>query len=213
MKEQFLQIYDAEIHRPGAEKLRDWLTRSAFFDDPASARHHLAIPGGLCQHSLNVYHRLKALCYMEAGANPNFEMPDEETIAICGLLHDVCKVGTYVMEPRNQKTYDPGKVAAATKGQVKHDTLGDFIWETVMKYQNNDPMPFGHGEKSVYIISGFMQLSREESFAIRYHMGPWQDGEKRNAGASFEMFELALLTHMADELATFVDEKETSKND
>lgn len=208
MKDEFLYIYNALIVRPGADKLLEWLEKSSFFDDPASAKHHLAIKGGLCRHSLNVYKRLKWLCEMEAIQNPNFQMPSDETIAIVALLHDLCKVGTYIMEPKNQKTYDLDKVAAAPRYQVKNDSLGDFIWETVLQYQNNDTMPFGHGEKSVYIIQNFMRLTREEAFAIRYHMGSWNEGEKQNAGASFELYELALLTHMADEFATFVEEKE-----
>ena len=208
MKEEFLYIYDAKVSRPGSEDLRNWLEQSCFFDDPASARHHLAEKGGLCLHSLNVYKRLKWLCEMEALNNPNFQMPSEETIAIVGLLHDICKVGTYTQQPKNQKTYDPDKVAAAPFKERKKDSLGDFIWETVLQYQNNDTIPFGHGEKSVYIIQSFMRLTREEAFAIRFHMGSWNEGEKQNAGAAFEMFELALLAHMADELATFVDEKE-----
>jgi len=34
----------------------------------------------------------------------------------------------------------------------------------------NDQLPYGHGEKSVYIISGFMKLAREEAMAIRWHV-------------------------------------------
>ena len=33
-------------------------------------------------------------------------------------------------------------------------------------YTIDDRLPYGHGEKSVYIISGFMRLSREEAFAM-----------------------------------------------
>ena len=134
-----------------------------------------------------------------------------ETITICGLLHDICKVDVYHQEPKNQKTYDPAKVAAAQKYQIKHDSLGDFVWETVMGYKFDDALAYGHGEKSVYVISGFMKLSREEAFAIRFHMGPWQDGEKQNAGKAFETFSLALLMHIADMQATYLDEAEDGK--
>lgn len=207
MKDEFLAIYNALIVRPGADELLSYLEVSGFFEDPASAKHHLNKQGGLCEHSLNVYRRLKWLCDMEEIQNPKFLRPSDESIAIVGLLHDLCKAGTYKKEPKNQKTYDPEKVSAAQKYQIKHDSNGDFIWETVMGYSNDDPFPYGHGEKSVHIIRGFMQLSREEAFAIRFHMGSWNDGEKQNAGKVFEMYELALLTHMADEFATFVDEK------
>ena len=210
MKEKFIEIYKENITRDGADALLDWLEKSSFFADPASAKHHLAEEGGLVKHSVHVYERLRQLVGMEIMNNPDFVPPSDETMAVVALLHDLCKVGTYVKEPKNQKTYDPGKVAAAQRYQVKHDDLGDFIWETVLQYQNNDTMPYGHGEKSVYIVSGFMKLTREEAFAIRYHMGAWNDGEKQNAGKAFEMYELALLLHMADELATFVDEKESA---
>jgi len=209
MREEFQAIYESTIKRTGSEDLLKWLTDgSSFFDDPASARHHLAVDGGLCRHSINVYRRLKWLCEMEALQSPDFQMPSEETIAIVGLLHDLCKVGTYVKEPKNQKTYDPEKVAAALFKERKRDSHGEFIWETVMQFTNNDTLPYGHGEKSVYIISSFMKLTRDEAFAIRFHMGSWNDGEKNNASKAFEMNELALLVHMADEFATFVDEKE-----
>ena len=208
MKEEFLYIYNALIARPGADKLLEYLEKSSFFDDPASARQHLSAPGGLCQHSINVYKRMKWLCEMEALQNPNFQMPSDETVAIVALLHDLCKIGCYRKEPKNKKFYDADRVAAHPQKDVKHDDLGDFVWETVLEYQFDDPMPYGHGEKSVYIICGFIKLTREEAFAIRYHMGTWGDEDKRNVGAAFEMYELALLLHMADEFATFVDEKE-----
>ena len=208
MKDKFIEVYRENITRPGADELLAYLEKSGFFSDPASASNHLAEEGGLCKHSLHVYERLKQLVGSEIANNPDFVPPSDETVAICGLLHDICKIGCYRKEPKNQKTYDPQKVAAAQKWQIKHDDLGDFIWETVLSYKFDDPLPYGHGEKSVYIINGFLRLTREEAFAIRYHMGSWGAEDSRNVGAAFEKFELALLTHMADELATFVDEVE-----
>lgn len=208
MKERFIELYRRYITREGAEKLLEWLEKSDFFSAPASTRHHLAEAGGLCKHSLHVYDRLVGLVDMEARYNPEFVRPSDESIAICSLLHDLCKVGVYISEPKNQKTYDPDKVAAAQGWQVKHDDLGDFIWETVMGYRFDDPMPYGHGSKSVYIIGGFMKLTREEAFAIRYHMSMWQSDDMGDPGKAYDMYELALLTHMADELASFVDEKD-----
>ena len=208
MKQAFLDIYKDKIVRDGADKLLDWLESSSFFQDPASTRHHLAECGGLCAHSVHVYDRLRALVDMEAAYNREFVRPSDESIAIVALLHDVCKCGVYRREPKNVKTYDPVKVAAAQHWQIKHDELGDFIWESVMGYQFDDPMPFGHGSKSVYIVSSFMKLTREEAFAIRYHMSTWQNEDAGDPGKAYEMYELALLLHMADELASFVDEKE-----
>ena len=204
MKDEFLRAF-ATITRPGADRLLVYLEECGFFEDPASARHHLNIPGGLCQHSLNVYRRLSWLCEAEMVRNPNFH-PNVESIAIVSLLHDLCKAGTYRMEAKNRKCYDADKVKAAGRN-VKHDSVGDFVWESTVGYANDDPFPFGHGEKSVFLIQRFMELSDEEALAIRYHMGSWNDGEKGNASSAYKMNELAMLLHMADEFATFVDEE------
>lgn len=201
--EEFISIYEQSITRTGADKLLEYLKKSSFFEDPASSRYHLCVPGGLCEHSIHVYKRLKLLCDVEAANDPDFVRPSDETIAICGLLHDLCKIGCYAQEYRNRKTYDEDKVAAAKPYQIKSDGQGQFIWESVMSYRFDDPMPYGHGEKSVYIISGFMPLSREEAFAIRYHMGPWNNDEQRNVGKVFEMYPFAFLTHTADAQATY----------
>ena len=212
MKDKFIEIYKENIRRPGAEKLLTWLESSDFFEAPASTRFHLSRPGGLVEHSVHVYECLLKLYKVEK-ANPAYPgtpyLPTDEeleSIAICGLLHDICKVGCYKSEPKNQKTYDPEKVKKAQKWQIKHDAIGDFIWETVMGYKFDEDFVYGHGEKSVYIVSAFMKLTREEAVAIRFHMGPWQDGEKQNAGKAFEQCSIAALLHIADMMATYLDE-------
>lgn len=211
MRDRFIEIYKEHITRPGADNLLEWLDRTDFFEAPASTLFHLSRPGGLVEHSINVYTRLRALYEAELtrGLEGLISMTaqNEETVAICGLLHDVCKVDVYRQEPKNQKTYDPEKVRAAQKYQVKHDGMGDFIWETVIGYKFDDYLPYGHGEKSVYIISGFMKLTREEAMAIRWHMGPDGDGW-RTVGEAFNRFPLAVLTHLADIQATYLDERE-----
>lgn len=76
-------------------------------------------------------------------------------------------------------------------------------WVQVPFYEYEDRLPYGHGEKSVYIITGFMRLSREEAFAIRYHMGFSGSEEVRNVGAAFEMYPLAFALSTADMEATY----------
>ncbi len=211
-KERFIDIFKTNVNREGSDKLLAWLMSSDFFDAPASTRFHLAQPGGLLLHSLHVYDRLCALVELETARNPEFKAPSKETMAICGLLHDCCKVDMYTQEPKNQKTYDPEKVAAAQRYQVKHDALGDFVWETVMGYRIDDKLPYGHGEKSVYIISGFMKLTREEAMAIRWHMGGFDDSVRGGSFAltnAYSEFPLAVLMHLADMMATHLDETET----
>lgn len=201
MKEKFIEIYRKHITRPGSEDLLAYLEKSDFFTAPASGRFHLSIPGGLCQHSINVYEQLRDQYLHFLMKNPEFAeltADQEETIAICGLLHDLCKINFYVPVKKSRKT-------------GKNMPNGKPEWEDYWGYDIEDKLPYGHGEKSVYIASGFMRLTREEAFAIRYHMGAWQEGEARNAGSAFEMYPLALYTHIADMLATNIDEKEEKK--
>ncbi len=196
MKEKFLEIYRENITRPGAEEFLKWLESTDFFTAPASTRFHLSRPGGLVEHSIHVYERLLKLCDTENGEKfLSAKLPDDETIAICGLLHDICKANFYGVEMRNRKN---------EQGQ----------WEKYPFYVVNDQLPYGHGEKSVYIISSFMKLSREEAMAIRWHMG-FSDNEFKAGGYSvgnaFEKFPLALLTHIADIQATYLDEVEEAQ--
>ena len=193
MKDRFIELYQHFITRPGADKLLSWLETTDFFEAPASTRFHLSRPGGLVEHSVHVYERLRALFIAEkerADLCAGITSQEEETIAICGLLHDVCKANFYTVEMRNRKN---------EQGQ----------WEKYPFYVVNDQLPYGHGEKSVYIISSFMKLSREEAMAIRWHMG-FSDNDFKAGGFSvgnaFEKFPLALLTHMADLQATYLDE-------
>lgn len=207
-KEAFYKAYRL-IKRTSADKLLHWLETTDFFCAPASTRFHLAREGGLCEHSLHVYNRLRELFLSEVANYRELTPEEEETVAICGLLHDICKVDVYGTEMKNQKTYDAAKVAAAESWQVKHDTQGDYVWESVPRYIFDDRLPYGHGEKSVYIISGFMKLSWEEAMAIRWHMGFSDNdfqGGGRSVGTAFEMFPLAVLTHIADLQATYLDE-------
>ena len=203
LADRFLQLFQDNIKREGADMLLEWLKKSDFFTAPASTKFHGAHECGLLEHSLNVYDSL----LNELSSVGMDDKYSSETVAIVSLLHDVCKVGLYVMEPKNQKTYEPEKVAAAQRWEVKHDALGDFVWETVMAYKADDQLPYGHGEKSVYIISGFMKLSREEAMAIRWHMG-FTDNDFRGGGQSvgkaFETYPLAALTHLADMKATYL---------
>ena len=187
-KKKFIAIYNATIKREGADKLLQFLEESDFFTAPASTRYHGSHPGGLCEHSINVY---ECLCdYLKRPrARALYGMNyTEETIAIVSLLHDVCKTNFYVETTRNVKE--------------------DGVWKTVPYYSIEDQLPYGHGEKSVYIASGYMRLTRDEAFAIRYHMGFSGDSDKRDVGNAFAKFPLAIALNFADtEAAYFIEER------
>lgn len=195
MEKEFSEIFDKYIKREGADKLMEWLMKSDFFTAPASTRFHGSHPGGLLEHSLNVYYRLEKLvktCWPE-DVRP---YPTEETLAIVSLLHDLCKVNYYAEVKKSRKT---GRLLPNGKPE----------WEDYMGYEIDDHLPYGHGEKSVYIISGFMKLTREEAMAIRWHMGGFDEAVKGGSYAmndAWDQFPLALLVHLADQLATHFDE-------
>ncbi len=187
-KEKFIEIYNANIERKGAAKLLAWLEKSDFFTAPASTKHHLAYEGGLVEHSVNVFNR--------------FECENQETRAICSLLHDLCKVNFYKSEWKNQKVY--------CENGSKKDEGGKFEWQTIKGYSVDDQLPYGHGEKSIYIISKFMHLSLEESMAVRWHMGGFDDSVKGGSysmSGAFEKYPIAVNLHIADLQATYLDEK------
>ena len=204
-KEEFLKIWKTSAIQvcDGADKLLEWLIASDFFEAPASSRYHLAVPGGLCQHSLNVYRRLK---WLLESAYPKGVPYASQSIAIVSLLHDICKVGMYKKTQRNQKTYDKAKIEKADKSIIKKDSGGEYIWETVDSYEIDEQFIFGHGEKSVYLINKFMKLTDEEAQAIRYHMSSWKHDDIQSVGKVYSANHLAFFLHVADEAASYIDE-------
>ncbi len=193
-KEKFLKIYNNNITREGSKELLEFLQKSDFFVAPASTQFHNAYEGGLCEHSINVYNRFLNAVKNEFGKN-YLEKVSNETIAICGLLHDICKVETFKVDTRNKKV--------------------DGNWVQVPYYTVDDSLPYGHGEKSVYIISGFMRLSREEAMIINWHMGGFDARVRGGAyglSDAYYKYPLAPLFHTCDMLATYLDEVRYSNN-
>lgn len=186
MKSRFLELMKA-VNRPGVDQLIDWLeNKSDFFTAPASTQYHGACEGGLLEHSLAVHDAL--LDIMETfniDATP-------ETIVIVSLLHDICKANFYTTSTRNVKNEETGK------------------WDKVPFYKIEDKFPYGHGEKSVFILREFISLTVEEVMAIRWHMGAfgaesWSD--RQTLSAAMEKYPLILALQMADQAATFWDKK------
>lgn len=185
-QEEIMQQYKnyfAYIQRPGAKSLLDWIESNGFFSAPASARHHGSFPGGLALHSVNVFNRL---LHINADEEKRRQSPqyDLETVAICGLLHDLCKIDAY----RN----------IAPEGEKE-------------QYEVTRNFPAGHGEKSVILILQFMKLTKEEILAIRWHMGQYDfyaKGGGYDLNNAFNQYKLAVMLHLADMMATHFDERE-----
>lgn len=198
------------VNREGKNALMDYIRKSDFYTAPASTRFHLSCEGGLLQHSLNVYECLQ----VKAQASPTWSRilneAGTEALIICPLLHDLCKTYFYKIDFKNQKTYDPEKIAAAERWQVKRDNAGAFIWESVPCYTVDDRVPYGHGEKSVMMIEQFMRLTGPERFAIRWHMGFSEPKEMHlQLTQAMSKYPLILALHEADQEASilFEDEK------
>jgi hypothetical protein len=190
-KEEFIEIYKEKIKRDGSDKLLEWIVNSDFFTAPASTRFHSAFSGGLVEHSVKAYKRFYEKIKFEFGEKYQ-DIISDESIAIIGLLHDVCKINFYKEDSRNTK-----------------DANGN--WIKVPYYTVEDKLPYGHGEKSVYILSGFIKLTRDEAMAINWHMGAFDDrvqGGSYSLGAAFKQYPIALIFHTADIETTYLDEKE-----
>ncbi len=180
MEQEIINLLN-KTNRPGMDKLISFLQKSDFFKAPASTRFHGAFEGGLAQHSMKVYEILKEK--VKTSVIP-LDIK-EESILIIGLLHDICKVNFYKVDYRNAK-----------------NSLG--VWEKVPYYAVEDTIPYGHGEKSVMMISEYIKLTNEEKYAIRWHMGYTEPKELYGTiGEAYKKYPIALLAHEADLEATY----------
>ena len=189
MKDEFIKIYQENIKREGATELLEYISKSDFFEAPASSRFHMSVKGGLCAHSVNVFKRLVANAETEFGADWEKHL-SKESLAICGLLHDLCKIRFYKEDFRNQK-----------------DENGN--WVKVPYYKKEEVFPFGHGEKSVFIINNYMKLTGEEAIAINWHMGGFDMrvlGGSQSISEAYDKYPLGVMLHVADLQATYLDE-------
>ena len=203
----------SKVTREGVDDLMDYISKTDFASAPASTHYHLCCEGGLLQHSLNVYDCMQLKRNNPLWA-PFFEKVPEESIIIMSLLHDLCKVNTYVKGTKNVKTYDPEEIKAAKGIKINRDGLGDFIWKTVQAYEWHDCMPLGHGDKSVMLIQQFMKLKAHEVFAIRWHMGFSENSkENRMIGEAMEKYPIALALFEADmEASKLLEDTQDNKS-
>lgn len=177
-KDLFIDLL-RETKREGIENLISYLENTDFFEAPASSKYHLSEEGGLLKHSLNVYYNLLKL---------NDSYYSKDTIIIASLLHDLCKANTYAKSFKNIKQTD-GK------------------WASVQTYTIDELLPLGHGEKSVILLEKYISLTAEEMLAIRWHMGGFESKDNYNrVNKTFEASKLAVLLHIADLKATYIDE-------
>ena len=180
MKEKFIELLKS-TNREGMDELLDFIEKTDFYTAPASTRFHGCYEKGLLEHSLKVYEILKEKV---KHAPIEIETP-EESLIIIALLHEICKANFYKVDYRNAK-----------------NELG--VWEKVPYYTIDDTIPYGHGEKSVMMISEYLKLTAEEKYCIRWHMGFTEPKEQYNTiGAAFKKYPLAVLVYEADLESTY----------
>ena len=180
LKDDFIKLLKS-TNREGMDKLIEFLDKTDFYTAPASTRFHGDHEGGLLEHSMKVYELLK-----DKVKNSTIEMePAEESLIIIALLHDICKANFYKVDYRNAK-----------------NEFGE--WEKVPYYTVEDTIPYGHGEKSVMMLTEYIKLTSEEKYCIRWHMGFTEPKELYTTiGLAYKKYPLALLVHEADLEATY----------
>jgi len=174
MKQKILKEL-RKVKRKGMSNLLKWLLSTNFFTSPASRSKHLCEKSGLAKHSWNVYLLLK-----EKNKRYNLNL-NKDTVIICGLLHDACKINLY-------------------KKVEKSDN----------KYIHNDEFPIGHGEKSVILLMRYINLTDQEIQMIRWHTSVHNISEenKEKYYQAISLYPECLAMYTADyEASVFLDRK------
>ena len=196
VKDEFLELLRS-TNREGIEDVITDLEELGFFIAPASAGHHLNVPGGLVQHSLNTCKAALAVWEGMKNVQPSLANEvDRENVIIASLLHDVCKSDIY-------------------KPTVKRKKNAIGVWEDVEGYNvSYKKFPMGHGEKSVIqLLCSGLAMTDDEMLAIRWHMGPWglnfnSYEDQRSYDTAQELYPLVAILHAADSLAAAIMERE-----
>lgn len=191
-KERFTSILTA-TGRPGMDYVLEDIEALGFFEAPASRQGHGSYPGGLLEHSLNVYDAAMDVRSDILRRRPDLEKElAEDSVAIASLLHDVCKSNLYRLTKRKRR-----------------NEIGTY--EEFTEYEIHDELfPIGHGEKSAIMLVGSgLELSDEELLAIRWHMGPWNMSkeDERYYRQSQKNSPLPGLIHVADTIASALLER------
>lgn len=194
-KEEFIGIVK-EINREGVDELLAWLETTDFFRAPASTKFHSNFEGGLCKHSLNVYHTMMKL------KNDYCPEISDESCKIVALFHDIAKVNFYEEYAQNKKVYSPNG--------SKYDELGKFDWVAVKSYRvksdaDKEFVCHTHGVNSYMILHRFIKITQSEAAAImNHHSGADDNFAVKDISEVLNRYPTATLLHMADYLATFI---------
>lgn len=120
---------------------------------------------------------LHSVAVAEALNSYNLSWERPESPLLVGLLHDICKFDSYLK----------------TNGGYQYNA-------NCMRVEGNN----NHGEKSVFLLSKFVNLTEEEKLCIRFHMGAYEVNEWEDYGNAIKKYPNVLFTHTADMYASKV---------
>ena len=181
MKEKIIALLK-ELKREGVDGLIECMENGGFFTAPCSGQFHLTKEGGLAEHSLNVFEKM-LMVRDSLGVN----IPDESVI-ICGLLHDLGKMGDHNKPNYVENILKSGKVS-----------------ESKPYVTNPDLSYVPHEVRSIAIAQRYIKLTEDEEFAILYHNGLYTPLGNSYKGKETPM---SLLLHFADMWCSRVVENE-----
>lgn len=183
--------------RSGMDKLVAHMEENGFFNAPCSTQHHLSKPGGLAEHSFNVWEIAQdisqALCYI---------VPSD-SLTIVALLHDIGKMGQF-----NKPNYVPNML----KGRATKANPNPEPYQSTSKPYISNPelMYVDHEVRALSIISKFIDLTEEEQQAILWHNGLYGPFKYEIQGKETPLY---MILHWADMWASRVVEVEENKTE
>lgn len=170
-------------NREGMDKLLQWMEENEYYTSPSSTKFHGAYEGGLLIHSVTIYQVFKDMV-----KNLHIQIP-EESIIICSLLHDACKVNYYI--PKSSGGYTTNKEHPAGHCSLSVKIIEQFIKLTDMEKQL---ISFHMG---MYSSHEFMNLSNWSMGKGEYTIKELSDAWNEN--------KVAKMFYFADEIASFIE--------
>jgi hypothetical protein len=166
------------------DSFMNWLVNMGFFMKPASISFHGQQSGDLFRHSFAV---ADVLIDMTEKFDVEWERPQSPFIV--GMFHDVCKMDDYMDE---------------NASDIVMMGTGSPVSKNPKWVKNPEKLLKGHGDKSVMMLSQWINLTEEEMLCIRYHMGAYQTDEWQEWDRAIRKYETVLWTHTADMYASKV---------
>lgn len=156
--------------------------KTDYFYGPSSTRWHAAYPGGGFDHAFGV-----TQCLVEL-TEKGICRPWQRRVSpfLVGLLHDVTKLGAYVMKQDMNPLIQ--EIETWYEWNPEHHTLSGI-----------------HGEDSLLKILEHLELTEEEQACIRWHMGAYEGKDSwPGYDRAIKQFPNVLWTHTADMYASKV---------